>query len=71
MIPYLVAACCVFMISSPTTVVSLLPSSVTEDERITIQTGLEQTQQGIRETGGAFIDVLLRLWLNSDNDKSN
>lgn len=56
----------VVALSSPTTVVNWLPPSVTENERNAIQSGLEQTTQGIKDTGGAVVNTLLRLWMDKN-----
>jgi hypothetical protein len=64
MIPYIIAIVAAVALSSPNTVVSWLPSVVNENERNAIRTGLENTSQGIQETGGAVVNVILRMWMN-------
>lgn len=61
----------VVALSSPTTVVNWLPQSVTENERNAIQSGLEQTTQGIKDTGGAVANTLLRLWMDKNKNGSD
>ena len=64
MIPYIIAIVAAVALSSPSTVVSWLPSVVNENERNAIRTGLENTSQGIQETSGAVVNVILRMWMN-------
>jgi len=71
MIPYILAALVVVALSSPTTVVTWLPPSITENERDAIQSGLEQTKQGIQDTGGAVANALLRLWMDAGKGRKD
>lgn len=61
------------LIGSPETVVQWLPPAVREEERDAILRGLQNTRQSLRQTGGAVIDVALRLWMdkNPPNEPSS
>jgi len=65
MIPYIVAALFVAVISSPNYVISWLPSSVNQNERDAIRAGLENTRQGIGDTSNAVVNTILRLWMDN------
>lgn len=52
------------LIGSPETVVQWLPPAVREEEREAILRGLQNTRQSLQQTGGAVLDVALRLWLD-------
>lgn len=69
MLPYILAIVVAVALSSPDTVISWLPSIVTENERNAIRSGLEQTSQGIQDTSGAVTNIMLRMWM--DKTKSS
>jgi uncharacterized membrane protein YvbJ len=64
MIPYMIMIVCGIALSSPKTVVSWLPQSVSDNEKQQIQQGLENTYQGIQDTSSAIMNICLRVWMS-------
>lgn len=68
MLPYIVAGVLAIIMISPETTVGLLPGAVNEEEKQAIQRGLEITQEGVRDTRNAVMNVILRVWMGSKGD---
>ena len=55
----------IFTISSPETVTGLLPTFINQQDRDAIQNGLQNTQNGIRETTSAVFNTGIRIWMEN------